>query len=226
MPPKLTILKTMRQYVQSSNSCSAQLESNIMTIKANANANAVIKSAVATIIKADGSIAKAIESLARAGFTYAYCSQPPKGCNDASHKAQYLALMTGLHAALAKGETVKALKIEKKSRTPAQVELVTALNQLCGTYKFRIKEGLRLLEGIPKPVKVTGAKAPANEGIKAAGEPDKSKDKRQSFIVLADNTYGLALKLLSATGDGNSERLAALDAALAQIKKALARESK
>jgi len=61
----------MRQYVQSSNSCSAQLESNIMTIKANANANAVIKSAVATIIKADGSIAKAIESLARAGFTYA-----------------------------------------------------------------------------------------------------------------------------------------------------------
>jgi hypothetical protein len=33
-------------------------------------------------------------------------------------------------------------------------------------------------------------------------------------------------KLLSATGDGNSERLAALDAALAQIKKALAREAK
>ena len=202
-----------------------------MAIKANVlpatNAtNAIVKSAVATIIKADGSIAKAIESLAEAGFTYAYCSQPPKGCNDPKHKTQYNALMTGLHAALAKGETVKALKIEKKSRTPAQVELVTSLNQLCGTYKFRIKEGLRVLEGIPKPVKSTGAKAPAGEGIKAAGEPDVMKDKRQSFITLADNTYGLALKLLSATGDGNSERLAALDAALAQIKKALARESK
>jgi len=202
-----------------------------MAIKANVlpatNAtNAIVKSAVATIIKADGSIAKAIESLAAAGFTYAYCSQPPKGCNDPKHKTQYNALMTGLHAALAKGETVKALKIEKKSRTPAQVELVTSLNQLCGTYKFRIKEGLRVLEGIPKPVKATGAKSPAGEGIKATGEPDKAKDKRQSFITLADNTYGLALKLLSATGDGNSERLAALDAALAQIKKALAREAK
>jgi hypothetical protein len=41
--------------------------------------NAAIKSAVATIIKADGSIAKAIGTLASAGFTYAYCSQPPKG---------------------------------------------------------------------------------------------------------------------------------------------------
>jgi hypothetical protein len=80
--------------------------------------NAAIKSAVATIIKADGSIAKAIESLARAGFTYAYCSQPQKGCNDPKHKAQYLALMTGLHAALAKGDTIKALKVEKKKRTP------------------------------------------------------------------------------------------------------------
>jgi hypothetical protein len=188
--------------------------------------NAAIKSAVSVIIKADGSIAKAIETLAKAGFTYTYCSQPPKGCNDPKHKTQYNALMNGLHYALAKGETVKALKIEKKKRTPAQVEMVTSLNQLCGTYKFRIKEGLRVLEGIPKPVKVTGAKAPAGEGIKAAGEPDVAKDKRQSFIVLADNTYGLALKLLSATGDGNSERLAALDAALAQIKKALARESK
>jgi len=202
-----------------------------MAIKANVlpatNAtNAIVKSAVATIIKADGSIAKAIESLAAAGFTYAYCSQPPKGCNDPKHKTQYNALMTGLHAALAKGETVKALKIEKKSRTPAQVELVTSLNQLCGTYKFRIKEGLRVLEGIPKPVKAAGAKSPAGEGIKATGEPDVAKDKRQSFITLADNTYGLALKLLSATGDGNSERLAALDAALAQIKKALAREAK
>jgi hypothetical protein len=198
---------------------------NNMTIKTNAT-NAIVKSAVATIIKADGSIAKAIETLAAAGFTYAYCSQPPKGCNDPKHKVQYSALMDGLHYALAKGPTIAALKVEKKKRTPAQVEMVTTLNQLCGTYKFRIKEGLRVLEGVPKPVKSTGAKAPANEGIKAAGEPDKSKDKRQSFIVLADNTYGLALKLLSATGDGNSERLAALDAALAQIKKALAREAK
>jgi len=199
-----------------------------MTIKtnANANANAVIKSAVSTIIKADGSIAKAIESLARAGFTYAYCSAPPKGCNDPKHTGQYLALMSGLHAALAKGETIKALKVAKKSRTPEQAKLVDLLNNTCGTYKFRIKEGLRVLEGIPKAVKVTGAKAPAGEGLKAGGEPDKSKDKRQSFITLADNTYGLALKLLSATGDGNSERLAALDAALAQIKKALAREAK
>ena len=199
---------------------------NIMTIPTQVQ-NAAIKSAVATIIKADGSIAKAIASMAAAGFTYAYCSQPVKGCNDPAHKTQYLALMSGLHAALAKGDTIKALKVEKKKRTPAQVEMVTTLNQLCGTYKFRIKEGLRVLEGIPKPVKkATGAKAPANEGIKAAGEPDRAKDKRQSFITLADSTYGLALKLLSATGDGNSERLAALDAALAQIKKALARESK
>lgn len=188
--------------------------------------NAVIKSAVATIIKADGSIAKAIETLARAGFTYAYCYAPPKGCNDAAHKTQYNALMAGLHAALAKGETIKALKVEKKKRTPAQAALVDKLNCLCGTYKLRIKEGLRVLEGIPKKVKSTGAKTPATDGIKAAGEPDKAKDKRQSFVVLADNTYGLALKLLSATGDGNSERLAALDAALAQIKKALAREAK
>jgi hypothetical protein len=115
---------------------------------------------------------------------------------------------------------------KEKTRHRRKSRLVTALNQLCGTYKFRIKEGLRVLEGIPKAVKVTGAKAPAGEGIKAAGEPDRAKDKRQSFITLADSTYGLALKLLSATGDGNSERLAALDAALAQIKKALARESK
>ena len=198
---------------------------NIMTIPTQVQ-NAAIKSAVATIIKADGSIAKAIGTLASAGFTYAYCSQPVKGCNDPAHKKQYNALMDGLRAALAKGPTIAALKVEKKKRTPAQVEMVTTLNQLCGTYKFRIKEGLRVLEGIPKPVKVTGAKAPANEGIKAAGEPDRAKDKRQSFITLADSTYGLALKLLSATGDGNSERLAALDAALAQIKKALARESK
>ena len=198
---------------------------NIMTIPTQIQ-NAAIKSAVATTIKADGSIAKAIASMAAAGFTYAYCSQPVKGCNDPAHKTQYLALMSGLHAALAKGDTIKALKVEKKKRTPAQVEMVTTLNQLCGTYKFRIKEGLRVLEGIPKPVKVTGAKAPANEGIKASGTPDVAKDKRQSFITLADSTYGLALKLLSATGDGNSERLAALDAALAQIKKALARESK
>jgi hypothetical protein len=62
--------------------------------------------------------------------------------------------MDGLHYALAKGDTIKALKVEKKKRTPAQVEMVTSLNQLCGTYKFRIKEGLRVLEGIPKPVKV------------------------------------------------------------------------
>ena len=198
---------------------------NIMTIPTQIQ-NAAIKSAVATIIKADGSISKAIGTLASAGFTYAYCSQPVKGCNDPAHKKQYNALMDGLRAALAKGPTIAALKVEKKKRTPAQVEMVTTLNQLCGTYKFRIKEGLRVLEGIPKPVKVTGAKAPANEGIKAAGEPDRAKDKRQSFITLADSTYGLALKLLSATGDGNSERLAALDAALAQIKKALARESK
>ena len=205
-----------------------------MTIKANAtpatnanaNANAVIKSAVATIIKADGSIAKAIEAMAKAGFTYAYCSAPPKGCNDPAHKKQYNALMEGLHAALAKGPTIAALKVEKKKRTPKQVELVTALNCLCGTYKLRIKKGLRILEGIPEPVKVTGAKAPAGEGLKAGGEPDVAKDKRQSFITLADSTYGLAIKLLSATGDGNSERLAALDAALAQIKKALAREAK
>jgi hypothetical protein len=188
--------------------------------------NAVIKSAVATIIKADGSIAKAIETLARAGFTYAYCSAPPKGCNDPKHTGQYLALMSGLHAALAKGPTIAALKVEKKKRTPEQAKLVDLLNKLCGTYKFRIKEGLRVLEGIPKPVKVTGAKTPGVEGLKAGGEPDKAKDKRQSFVTLADNTYGLALKLLSATGDGNSERLAALDAALAQIKKALAREAK
>ena len=198
---------------------------NIMTIPTQIQ-NAAIKSAVATIIKADGSIAKAIASMAAAGFTYAYCSQPVKGCNDPAHKTQYLALMSGLHAALAKGDTIKALKVEKKKRTPEQAKLVDLLNKLCGTYKFRIKEGLRVLEGIPKAVKVTGAKAPANEGIKAAGEPDRAKDKRQSFITLADSTYGLALKLLSATGDGNSERLAALDAALAQIKKALARESK
>jgi hypothetical protein len=98
-----------------------------------------------------------------------------------STKTQYLALMSGLHAALAKGDTIKALKVEKKKRTPAQVETGDRLNQLCGTYKFRIKEGLRVLEGIPKPVKVTGAKAPAGEGIKAAGEPDRAKDKRQSF---------------------------------------------
>lgn len=210
------------------NSARHNKRANIMTIKANATpaTNAVIKSAVSVMIKADGSIAKAIETLAKAGFTYAYCSQPPKGCNDPKHKGQYLALMTGLHAALAKGPTIAAIKVEKKKRTPAQVELVTALNQLCGTYKFRIKEGLRVLEGIPKPVKATGAKSPAGDGVKGSGAPDVAKDKRQSFITLADNTYGLALKLLSATGDGNSERLAALDAALAQIKKALARESK
>jgi hypothetical protein len=188
--------------------------------------NAAIKSAVATMAKADSSTAKAIEAMAKAGFTFAYCSQPPKGCNDPRHKAQYLALMSGLHAALAKGPTIAALKVAKKDRSPAQVELVTSLNQICGTYKFRIKEGLRVLEGIPKPVKAKGAKAPAGDGLVASGEKDLAKDKRQSFITMADNTYGLALKLLSATGDGNSERLSALDAALAQIKKALAREAK
>ena len=190
------------------------------------NTSVVIKSAVATMAKADGSIAKAIQSLASAGFTFAYCSQPPKGCNDVIHTAQYSALMDGLRAALAKGPTIAALKVAKKDRTSAQVALVTTLNQVCGTYKFRIKEGLRILEGIPKPVKAKGAKAPAGDGVKGSGEPDKAKDKRQSFITMADNTYGLALKLLSVTGDGNSERLAALDAALAQIKKALAREAK
>jgi hypothetical protein len=65
---------------------------NIMTIPKQIRKNA-IKSAVATIIKADGSIAKAIEAMAAAGFTYTYCSQPQKGCNDPKHKAQYLALM-------------------------------------------------------------------------------------------------------------------------------------
>jgi hypothetical protein len=37
--------------------------------------------------------------------------------------------MSGLHAALAKGPTIAALKVEKKKRTPEQAKLVT-LNKL------------------------------------------------------------------------------------------------
>jgi hypothetical protein len=108
--------------------------------------------------------------------------------------------------------------------------MVTALNQLCGTYKFRIKRDFAFSRVYPNPSSLLARKRqPVKVSRQQASRMSRRTKDSPSLslrITLADNTYGLALKLLSATGDGNSERLAALDAALAQIKKALAREAK